>query len=165
MPPHWCSTSGEGAYTATGRPPGYQYVKFPLGKYGQSLPSAPKRNQQKGKVSKIVEIPKELGASDDPAELPPGEYMTRPCQGYEGEWNLESVRYHLLTHGINPSINIAWTRDGPIYTKLWYPGKDGKVAIQATQLGWQESQAFAKTFFGDPHRLTIPFANARHIDS
>ena len=81
--------------------------------------------------------------------------MTRLFRGHEGEWSLESVRYHLLTHGINPSINIAWTRDGPIYTKLWYPGKEGKVVIQAAQLGWQESQAFAK-LFSETH-TDLPF--------
>ena len=72
--------------------------------------------------------------------------MTSLFRGEEGEWCLQSVRYHLLTHGINPSVTISWTRDGPIYTKLWYPHKDGKVVIQATQLGWQESRAFAKAF-------------------
>jgi hypothetical protein len=113
-----------------------------------------KKESKRGKP-RVAEIPKELEAADDPAELPPGEYMTSLFRSYEGEWNLESIRYHLLTHGINPSINIAWTRDGPIYTKLWYPGKEGKVVIQAAQLGWQESQAFAK-LFSETH-TDLPF--------
>ena len=45
-----------------------------------------KKESKKGKVSKIVEIPKELEAVDDPAKLPPGEYMTSLFRGYEGEW-------------------------------------------------------------------------------
>ena len=79
-------------------------------------------------------------------DLAPGEYMTNLFRGEEGEWGLQSVRYYLLTHGINPSVNYTWTRGGPVYTKLSYKRKCGTVVIQAAQQGWTETQAFAEAF-------------------
>ena len=71
--------------------------------------------------------------------------LLRDYQG-DGDWGLQSVCYHLLSHGISPSVNTCWTKDGPIYNKLWYPRKDGGVVFHAAQYRWEESWNFACLF-------------------
>ena len=42
-------------------------------------------------------LPKQRDPNDDPAEMSPGKYMTNLFRDYDGDWGLQSVRYHLLT--------------------------------------------------------------------
>ena len=52
-------------------------------------------------------MPRDLDINDDPANLPPGEYITNHRNNDPSEWDIQRARVHLLSAGINPEINIC----------------------------------------------------------
>ena len=61
-----------------------------------------------------IEIPRALGQTweEDPATLPPGEYITMHRCNDPDEWDIQKVRVRLLLAGINPEVNICSLHDG-----------------------------------------------------
>ena len=56
-----------------------------------------------------IEIPRELGQTweEDPAHLPPGEYITKHKCNDPDEWDIQKVRVRLLLAGVNAEVNIC----------------------------------------------------------
>ena len=83
---------------------------------------------------------------EDPAHLPPGEYITNHRCGDPDEWDIQKVRTHLLHNAGNPEINICSMHDGYHYNKLSFTREDGTVTIRSTQNNWSQSREFARAF-------------------
>jgi len=108
-----------------------------------------KKEAKKEKKHFECPLPVRLTGEDDPAELPPGEYMTRiHWHRFEEDWGLQSIRYYLVSRGISPAQSVVPSEAGIRYIKLWYPHPSGKgnVVFRSVQDHWEESRKFAELF-------------------
>ena len=100
-----------------------------------------------------IEIPRELGQTweEDPAHLPPGEYITMHRCNDPDEWDIQKVRVRLPLAGINPEVNMCSPHDGYYYNRLMFTRAGGTpddtVTFRSTQPNWAESSEFARAFF------------------
>ena len=100
-------------------------------------------------------MPQTLDISDDPAALPPGEYITNHRCNDPSEWDIQKARVHLLSKGVNPEINICSLNNGYYYNRLQFTRADGTVTLRSKQTNWAEAQEFARVFpSSTPHWTT-----------
>ena len=99
-----------------------------------------------------IEIPRELGQTweEDPAHLPPGEYITKHRCNDPDEWDIQKVRVRLLLAGVNAEVNICSLHNGYYYNRLTFTRAGGTpddtVTFRSTQPNWAESREFARAF-------------------
>ena len=104
-----------------------------------------------------IEIPRALGQTweEDPATLPPGEYITMHRCNDPDEWDIQKVRVRLLLAGINPEVNMCSLHDGYYYNKL-----TGVVQWENPMTGNEDSVANKQSSL---HATTTkPIANRRN---
>jgi len=104
------------------------------------LKTGPKRKPRE------IEMPLELGQTreEDPANLPPGENITKHKCDDPDKWDIQKVRVRLLITGISPEIKICSLHDGYCYNKLMFTPADFAATFRSTQPNWAEAREFAR---------------------